>query len=427
MAPLDNIAKEILKTLIETQKPGCSCMAKITDKEFENLARLILETSGIQLDKGKEYLVEARLESVLERYGLDSFNDLYNQAISDATVTLKASIVDAITTNETCFFRDNSLFELLKNKIIPDFIDQKSGLHQQQKIPLNIWSAACSTGQEVYSLGMTLDGMSSSLDRFDISILGTDISNEAIAKASYGKYNQFDIERGLSSHYLDKYFNKLANGWKIKDEIRAMVRFSQLDLNRSLAGLGSFDIILCCNVAIYFTVSGKISLFQKLAKVLKPDGVLIVGGSESLMGLANDFVPRHYLNSVFYQLRKSDSATSEPSKLGPYRQTENAINVYPPKYISPKISPTEPNKLANSITLKRTPLQEPENKTSGNKSESNSSISTFPQTNSAESTIISSKTEKKNPCWKNSIRKANKGMHFFLEKYREKTLKKFLF
>ncbi|MCG8335084.1 MAG: protein-glutamate O-methyltransferase CheR, partial [Proteobacteria bacterium] len=238
-------------------------MPNITEKEFENLARLIVETAGIQLDKGKEYLMEARMEPILERHGLDTYNDLYNQAISDATGKLKASIVDAITINETYFFRDNAPFDLLKNKVIPDIIDRKTTISPNRKIQLKIWSAACSTGQEVYSLGMMFREMRLNADRFEINILGTDISSEAVAKASYGKYNQFEIERGLSGHYLGKYFTKLANGWKIKDEIRSMARFSQMDLNKPFSGVGLFDVILCRNVAIYFPLSVKISLFQK--------------------------------------------------------------------------------------------------------------------------------------------------------------------
>lgn len=320
-------------------------MPKISNKEFENLAGLIVKTAGILLDEGKEYLMEARLEPILERYGLDTFNDLYHQAISDATGKLKASIVDAITINETYFFRDNSPFDLLKNKIIPDIIDQKNTVFPNRKAQLKIWSAACSTGQEVYTLAMMFKEMQLGSDRFEINILGTDISNEAVAKASYGKYNQFEIERGLSEYYLGKYFTKLANGWKIKDEIRSMARFSQMDLNKSFSGIGSFDVILCRNVAIYFPLSGKIRLFQKLATVLNPHGVLIVGGSESLAGLANDFVPRHYLNSVFYQLRKNDPEKPESPQLSPYRQVET-----PPVPPKPKIIPrvATPNRLKHT-------------------------------------------------------------------------------
>jgi chemotaxis protein methyltransferase CheR len=321
-------------------------MPKISNQEFENLARLILETAGIQLDEGKDYLLKARLAPILERHGLDSYSDLYNQAVSDATGKFKAAIIDAITINETYFFRDKAPFDLLKNKIIPDLIDQKSTVFKQQKIPLKIWSAACSTGQEVYSLGMMLKEMSLGVDRFDITILGTDISNEAIAKASYGKYSQFEIERGLSSHYVGQYFTKLATAWKIKDEIRSMACFSQMDLNKSFTGLGSFDIILCRNVAIYFPVSGKITLFQKLATVLNPHGALIVGGSESLAGLANDFVPRHHLNSVFYQLRTSDTTKPGAPQLGPYRQAESSSSTKKTRVSPPVPAPSHPKPAA---------------------------------------------------------------------------------
>ncbi len=367
-------------------------MPNITEKEFENLARLILETAGIQLDKGKEYLMEARMEPILERHGLDTYNDLYNQAISDATGKLKASIVDAITINETYFFRDNAPFDLLKNKVIPDIIDRKSTISPNRKIQLKIWSAACSTGQEVYSLGMMFREMRLNADRFEINILGTDISSEAVAKASYGKYNQFEIERGLSGHYLGKYFTKLANGWKIKDEIRSMARFSQMDLNKPFSGVGLFDVILCRNVAIYFPLSVKISLFQKLAAVLNPHGVLLVGGSESLAGLANDFVPRHYLNSVFYQLRKNDPDKPESPQLSPYRQVEA-----PPVPPKPRITPraARPHRLKPNTPRPPDPIR-PEN--------SNTALQTGPPEQSKPpavdypgktTTFFSEKSEKK--------------------------------
>ena len=141
-------------------------MAKITQPEFENLSQLIVESAGIQLEKGKEYLMEARLEPVLDIYGYDSFGDLYQQARADTTGKLKAKIIDAITINETFFFRDKTPFELLKNKIIPDLIDLKSQQMKRSKIPLKIWSAACSTGQEVYSIGMVLKEMFLDENRF---------------------------------------------------------------------------------------------------------------------------------------------------------------------------------------------------------------------------------------------------------------------
>ena len=292
-------------------------MAKISEKEYADLTRLIFDISGIQLEKGKEYLIEARLEPVLVKQGLASYDELYKKTLSETSGHLKTCIIEAITINETYFFRDNKPFELLKNKIIPDLIDIKSSRASAGGMNLKIWSAACSTGQEVYSIAMTVREMFPGNPPFDINILGTDISGEAVARASYGEYNQFEIDRGLNSHYLNKYFTRVAKGWRIKDEIRSMVRFAKADLSQELASLGSFDIIFCRNIAIYFPQAGKIRLFKNLAAVLNRHGSLIVGGSESLVGLAPDFVPRYYLNSVFYQLKEtfqSDSGLKASTK-----------------------------------------------------------------------------------------------------------------
>lgn len=327
-------------------------MPDLSAAEFEKLSRFIMDTAGIQLDKGKEYLMEARLEPILERLGFKSYNDLHKHAVSDASGKLKASIIDAITINETYFFRDNTPFELLKNKILPEIIDQKSKVYGQHKIPLKIWSAACSTGQEVYSLAMTLSEMRLFSERFDISILGTDISNEAVAKASYGKYNQFEIERGLSSYFLNKYFSKTGNGWRIKDEIRVLARFSQMDLNKPFTALGTFDVILCRNVAIYFPTSGKIKLFNKLADCLNASGALIVGGSESLAGLTSEFVPKHYLNGVFYQLRQTDMGKPIKPALSPYQKA--AVPTPPPPIANESKTipiPAKPHESSTNLRL----------------------------------------------------------------------------
>lgn len=312
-------------------------MTTISDQEFADLARLIMDSAGISLDRGKEYLMEARLEPLLERYELATYADLYRQANADQTGKLKATIVDAITINETYFFRDKTPFDLLKNKIIPDLIDLKSKHYSNRQIPIRIWSAACSTGQEVFSIGMTLSELFPQKDRFDIRILGTDISSEAVARASYGKYNQFEVERGLNSYFLSKYFQKVANGWRIKDEIRSMANFQKMDLNRAFTGMGTFDVVFCRNVAIYFPPAGKLKLFQNIAKILNPGGCLIVGGSESLAGIAREFIPRHYLNGIFYQLRDDREPYFPPKQPLPVKKP-----VPPPqKTVEPSPAPLQ--------------------------------------------------------------------------------------
>lgn len=334
-------------------------MTAITEQEFERVAAFVLEHAGIQLEKGKEYLVEARLQPLLERYQLQSYKELLQKAVQDTSDDVKTRIVNAITINETYFFRDQSPFELIKNKILPDIIDIRSQQYKQGQIPIKIWSAACSTGQEVYSLAITLLEMLPDIQRFNLNILGTDISSDAVAKASYGKYNQFEIDRGLGSYFLNKYFNQVPNGWRIKDQVRGLVRFSRFDLNQPFSSLGTFDLVMCRNVAIYFPMQGKIRLFQKIANVLNPNGVLMVGGSESLAGIATDFVPRHYLNGVFYQVRRSQQDAPSVSKVKfskPVRKPA-PTPVNPPAITT--APPPPPRPVRSSMTNERLVRQKP--------------------------------------------------------------------
>ncbi len=167
---------------------------------------------------------------------------------------------------------------------------------------LNVWSAACSTGQEVYSTIITFMEMIPDLPRWRLRVLGTDISDAAIAQASYGAYNRVEISRGLSQNQLNKYFNPVENTWRIKDEIRSYAHFRKLNLLEPMNSVGKFDLIFCRNVAIYFNVEDRKTMFNQLANHLNPHGALLIGASESLIGISNRFVRREYLRSVFYQL-----------------------------------------------------------------------------------------------------------------------------
>ena len=276
-------------------------MTTITAEEFNVLSKYIYSICGVALDSTKTYLVETRLKSMLQQYGCTSYLDLHAKAKADRGGNMEKEIVNAITTNETLFFRDASPFEVFKHKILPDLIDARSKSASGRNIPIRIWSAACSTGQEVYSIAIALREALGNLSNFQISILGTDISDDAVTKASYGKYNKFEIERGLPQHTLNKYFSLMGDGWKIKDEIRAMAVFKKFNLMKPFAGLGKFDIVFCRNVAIYFTPADKKMVFEKIASVLEPDGSLVIGSTESLTGVTGMFEPKRYMRSIFYQ------------------------------------------------------------------------------------------------------------------------------
>ncbi len=276
-------------------------MIKITPEELQLISKYIHDISGIYLDKSKSYLFETRLSSIAEAHGCNSYKELYQKAKRDAGKKIEREIIDAISTNETLFFRDKGPFDLLQHKLLPEIIDRRSEKSGRLRIPIKIWSAAASTGQELYSIAIIIKELIGDAPNYSVKLLGTDISNTAIAQASLGKYNKFEIERGLDRKFLQKYFTLFGDTWKIKDEIRAMVNFRKLNLMLPFNALGKFDIIFCRNVAIYFTLEDRKKLFNKIADVLADDGFLIIGSTESLTGVCPRFVPKRHLRTIFYQ------------------------------------------------------------------------------------------------------------------------------
>lgn len=277
-------------------------MVKILPEELKTFSQYILQITGIHLDESKGYLVESRIGPLLEEYKCQSYSEFYFKSKTDVSKMIQKKVVDAITTGETSFFRDNSPFDLLQNKIIPDLIDKKNSLYgKNMQIPIRIWSAASSTGQEIYSIGIVLKEILGDLNRYSIKILGTDISDKAIAKASRGYYSKIEIERGLPQAQLSKYFTKTGDEWKISDEIRSLATFRNLNLMTDFSSLGKFDIIFCRNVAIYFTEKDKIDLFKRMEKNLESYGYLIIGSTETLAKICPQYESKRYLRSVFYQ------------------------------------------------------------------------------------------------------------------------------
>ena len=271
--------------------------------ERKLLASYIYSICGVQLDDTKHYLIENRLSSLLARTNSRTYSELYNKARSDATKSLEHSIIDAITTGETLFFRDTAPFDLLRHKILPDLIDRRSR-RNGGPVRIRIWSAACSSGQEIYSIAMILRellGPVEKLGRYDLHLLGTDISPQAVARASRGVYSDLEAGRGLNAPLLARYFVQHAEGWKVSDEIRSMVTFRTANLLRDFSFVGQFDIIFCRNVAIYFSETDKAELFRRMRKSLPADGYLVIGSTESLAGIACGLAPHRYLRSVFYQ------------------------------------------------------------------------------------------------------------------------------
>jgi chemotaxis protein methyltransferase CheR len=222
------------------------------------------------------------------------------RAKSDPSRALDRRIIDAITTNETSFFRDTAPFDLLRHKIIPDLVDRRA---RRGASAIRIWSAACSTGQELYTIAILLKELLGDPDRYGVRLVGTDISDGAVARASRGRFSPIEISRGLTEAQRTKYFIPFDGEWQIRDEIRAMASFKRMNLMTDFSALGRFDVILCRNVAIYFNERDRISLFGRMERALEPDGYLVIGAMESLNGTSPQFESKRHLRSVYYQLR----------------------------------------------------------------------------------------------------------------------------
>ena len=277
-------------------------MKKINPGELKIFIPYVNKLTGIVLDQHKAYLIESRLGPLLDILNCDSYSQLYTKARTDLSKRVEKTIIDAITTNETYFFRDKTPFDLLKFKIIPDHIDLVKA-NPAQRPSLSIWSAACSTGQEVYSIGMVLKEIIPDISRWHISLTGTDISDAAVAQASMGRYSKVEVERGMDASQIQKYFTQDGNQWKVKDDLRAMAQFRKGNLLQPLMGLPKFDIILARNVAIYFSMDSRKIMYSQIANQLKQGGSLMIGASESLMGLSDRFQQMNYMNSTFYNLK----------------------------------------------------------------------------------------------------------------------------
>jgi len=281
----------------------------ITREELSAWSQYVHEICGVFLDQSKGYLLETRLGGLVRETGAASFSELYYKAKSDLSNTLRRKIVDAITTNETSFFRDSAPFDLLRNKLIPELIDRRKRAGARI-VPIKIWSAACSSGQEAYSTGIVLKEMLGDLCSYDIRILGTDISDKVVAQASYAHFTRLELERGMPPEKVNKHFVQEGERWKVRDEIRALASFRTINLLQPFTFPSPFDIIFCRNVAIYFTEPDKKRLFQNLGRCLARDGSLIIGSTESIAGLCPEFEPQRHLRTVFYRMK--DSTTNSP-------------------------------------------------------------------------------------------------------------------
>ncbi|MBW7962044.1 protein-glutamate O-methyltransferase CheR [Bradyrhizobium sp. BR 10261] len=257
----------------------------MTPADYDYLRKFLKERSGLDLSPDKQYLVESRLLPLARKACLAGIPDLVLK-IRNGDGRLATDVVEAMTTNETFFFRDKIPFDHLRDSIVPGLIQARAA-----RKSLRIWSAASSTGQEPYSIAMCLKEMGAALAGWRIEIVATDLSQEVLEKCKAGVYSQFEVQRGLPIQLLMKYFTQASDVWQLNADVRAMVQFRQLNLLQDFSHLGTFDVIFCRNVLIYFDQDTKAMIFERMAKGLEADGTLLLGAAESVVGITDAFRP----------------------------------------------------------------------------------------------------------------------------------------
>ena len=262
-------------------------------QSYSFLQSYILRQSGIVLDESKRYLIEARLLPIVRSHNIISLDSLCQRIAANTSPALNTQVIEAMTTNETLFFRDPGMFEALRTSVIPELLNSMKAGRK-----LRIWSAASSTGQEAYSLAMML--LQAGLSSRQVEIVGTDLAEHVLEKARQGKYVQFEVSRGLPMKFLSTYFVKSGMDWQLSSEVLNMVRFQQLDLRGSYHAVGQCDLILCRNVLIYFSVETKRSILANIRASLNPGGLLVLGCAETVIGIDDSFERKVCGSSTFY-------------------------------------------------------------------------------------------------------------------------------
>ena len=268
----------------------------LATRQFDFLRRLLQQESAIVLDGGKEYLVEARLSPIAESLGLPDVAALLDKLQTAPTADTRRSVVEAMTTNETSFFRDGHPFDALRTNIFPDLLVARAA-----QARLEIWCAACSTGQEPYSLAILLHELVPDLARWRVRILATDLAERMVTRAREGLYSAAEIGRGMPDHLLQKYFQRDGNRWRVGRQLRSVVEFRQCNLSAPLPQLHAMDLIMLRNVLIYFDVATKRRILEATGRVLAPDGYLCLGTAETTLGICDRYQRVTFGKAVFYR------------------------------------------------------------------------------------------------------------------------------
>jgi chemotaxis protein methyltransferase CheR len=266
--------------------------------DFDWIAQLVWQRSAIVLEKGKEYLVESRLAPLARKTGADNVSQFVGRLIAEPDSGLITEVVDAMTTNETSWFRDHLPFQALQSHVLPELARARS-----RQRSMRIWSAGCSSGQEPYSIAMVAQDHLSLHPGWAIDIIGTDLSDVMLEKARAARYGQLEVNRGLPVAMLVRHFERLGMEWQLRHEIRRMVEFRNVNLAQHMPDMGPFDIIFLRNVLIYFDTDTKRAVFEQVKRMLRPDGYLFLGGAETTLNVDPDFEPVMYDRATCYRLR----------------------------------------------------------------------------------------------------------------------------
>jgi chemotaxis protein methyltransferase CheR len=273
--------------------------------DFDYLCALVKERSGLVLTKDKAYLLENRLMPLARKRSIAGLEGLVG-ALKAGDQVLLGEVVDAMTTNESFFFRDTKPFDQFKNMVLPKLLQART-----ERKALRIWSAAASTGQEPYTLAMLLKEIAPQLAGWRVEILGTDISPTVLERARQGIYTQFEVQRGLPIQFLVKYFKQVDNnGWQIDAGVRAMVTYREFNLLKDLTAIGPCDVVFCRNVLIYFDQETKARVLDGIARLLPKDGCLFLGGAETVLGVSSKFAPIAGLSGIY---GLADAAAAAPA------------------------------------------------------------------------------------------------------------------
>lgn len=274
----------------------------ISQLDFEYIRRLVRDRTALALTEDKRYLVESRLAPVLKKVGIRSIQDLVLQLRVDPFSPLHQHVIEALVTTETMFFRDSHPFKALQHTVLPKLLQQR-----QAECSLNIWCAACASGQEPYSIAILIREYFPELSTWQLHLLASDISTQMLDRARTGHYTQHEISRGVPETWLKTYFRSQGKGWQIDPHIRQMVKFQQLNLAETWPLLPMMDIIFMRNVLIYFEPATKQAILARIRQHLRPDGYLFLGGGETTINLDTTFEPVSLKKGVCYRLRGPSS------------------------------------------------------------------------------------------------------------------------